>query len=64
MKLAIELSPAQEERLAAVAGRLGIPVSELAEAAIRDLVARSGSDFDEVAKRVLGKNQELYERLA
>jgi predicted transcriptional regulator len=63
MKLAIELSEAQERRLAEIAGRLKVPAESLAEAAVRELVAEPDEDFDRVASRILQKNQELYERL-
>lgn len=36
---------------------------ELAEAAVRELVEPSDSEFDNVAMRLLDKNRELYERL-
>ena len=63
MKLAIELSEAQERRLAEIAARLGVPAESLAEAAVRELVDQSSAEFDEVAQRLLTKNRELYERL-
>ena len=63
MKLAIELSEAQERRLAEIAARLGVPAESLAEAAVRELVDQSSAEFDEVAQRLLAKNGELYERL-
>jgi predicted transcriptional regulator len=63
MKLAIELSEAQEKRLAEIAGRLNVPAESLAEAAVRELVAQPEEDFDQVAARLLEKNRELYERL-
>jgi len=63
MKLAIELSEAQERRLAEIAALLGIPAESLAEAAVRELVGRSSPEFDEVADRLMAKNRELYERL-
>jgi len=63
MKLAIELSEAQERRLAEIAGRLNIPPQKLAEAAIRELVSVPEADFDQVASRLIRKNRELYERL-
>ena len=63
MKLAIELSEAQEQRLAEIAERLNVPAESLAGAAVRDLVAQSEPDFDRIAVRLLEKNQELYERL-
>jgi predicted transcriptional regulator len=63
MRLAIELSEAQERRLSEIAGRLNVPAQMLAEAAIRELVSQPESDFEQVASRLLKKNRELYERL-
>jgi predicted transcriptional regulator len=63
MKLAIQLSEAQERRLTEIAARLNIPAESLAEAAVRELVDQSEGEFDDVAKRLLEKNRELYERL-
>jgi predicted transcriptional regulator len=63
MRLAIELSEAQERRLAEIAGRLNVPPQTLAEAAVRELVAQPEADFDQLAARLLEKNRELYERL-
>jgi hypothetical protein len=63
MKLAIQLTEAQEQRLAEISARLNVPAESLAEAAVRDLVDQSSGDFDQVADRILTKNRELYERL-
>lgn len=63
MKIAIQLSDAQERRLAEIAARLNIPAESLAEAAVRELVDQSEGEFDRVADRLLEKNRELYERL-
>ena len=63
MKLAIQLTEAQEQRLAEIAARLNVPVESLAEAAVRALVDQSSDEFDQVADRILTKNRELYERL-
>ena len=64
MKLSIDLSPAQAERLRLEAERLGLTPEDLARAAIVDLLARPGDDFAAAAERVLKKNEELYRRLA
>ncbi len=64
MTISVQLSPAQEQALAAVAERLNVPVAELAAAAVRDLVATPGDEFASAAERVLAKNRELYRRLA
>ena len=64
MKLSIDLSPAQIERLRLEAERLGLAPEDLARAAIADLLATLGEDFKAAAERVLKKNEELYRRLA
>ena len=64
MKLTIDLSPAQAERLRQEAERLGLAPEELARAAITDLLATPDEEFGRAADRVLRKNEELYRRLA
>jgi len=64
MTLNIELDVQQTQRLQDVAQRLNVSVSDLAKAAINDLLARPESDFERAASRVLEKNAELYKRLA
>ena len=64
MNLSIDLSPAQTERLRLEAERLGLRPEDLARAAIADLLASAGEDFNAAAERVLKKNEELYRRLA
>jgi hypothetical protein len=64
MKVAIEIPTAQAEQLEAEAKRLGVPVEELARAAITDLLAAPDAAFQDAATRILSKNLELYRRLA
>ena len=64
MTLSIQLSDEQAKALAAAAERLHVSESELAAAAVRDLVAAPKPEFDAAMERVLRKNQELYRRLA
>jgi len=64
MKLSIDLSPAQVERLRLEAERLGLTPEDLARAAVADLLASAAEDFKTAAARVLKKNEELYRRLA
>ena len=64
MKVSVELSPADTERLQEQANRLGVSPERLAHAAISDLLARERDDFESAARRVLEKNRELYRRLA
>jgi hypothetical protein len=64
MKLDIDLTPAQAERLRQEAERLKITPEELARAAVADLLSERDQDFNVVAERVLKKYSELYRRLA
>jgi hypothetical protein len=64
MKLAIELSQPQVERLREEAARLGLAPEELARAAVADLLTEQREDFRAAAEYVLRKNEELYHRLA
>jgi hypothetical protein len=64
MKLTIDLSPTQAERLRQEAERLGLTPEDIARAAVADLLAIPGDDFETAAERVLRKNEELYRRLA
>ena len=64
MTLNLELDEQQTRRLQEVASRLNVSVSDLAKAAINDLLAKPESDFERAADRVLKKNSELYKRLA
>jgi hypothetical protein len=64
MKITIDLSPAQAERLRHEAERLGLTAEDLARAAIADLLAIPADDFRAATARVLSKNEELYRRLA
>ncbi len=64
MTVMIELTPEQEERLKSAAAPLGLSPQELAEAAVKDLISKPASDFDDAARQVLAKNKELYDRLA
>ena len=64
MKLSIELSVAEAERLRQEATRLGVTAERLAHAAVSDLLAREHDEFEAAARRVVEKNRELYRRLA
>jgi hypothetical protein len=64
MKVAINLGKVRLERLRNEAARLGVPIEELARAAVNDLFAVPSEDFKQVTTRVLEKNKELYERLS
>lgn len=64
MKVAIELPPAQAQRLENEAKRLGIPAEELARDGVTDLLAVPDAAFQDAAQRILARNLELYRRLA
>ncbi len=64
MKIAINRSPAQAERLRHEAERLGVAPGGLARAAPADLLVTRDDDFRAAAERGLRKNEELYRRLA
>lgn len=63
MKISFDLPPTQAEKLQQAADRLGISASELARAAVGDLL-NADDAFHQAAERVLEKNRELYRRLA
>ncbi len=64
MKLALDLPPAEAEKLRAESERLGVSPEALARAALSDLLATPDPAFEAAARRVLAKNRELYKRLA
>jgi hypothetical protein len=64
MRLSVELTPKQEQQLAAIAARLNVAPDVLAAAALRDLLDRREDEFEAAAALVLEKNRELYRRLA
>jgi len=64
MKLAIELPAAQADRLRTEAERLGLSPEDLARAALSDLLSTPDAEFQDAARRILAKNQDLYKRLA
>ena len=64
MKILVELSDEDAERLRSVAERLGVRPEELARAGLSDLLRQPEEDFQKAAEHVLRKNQDLYRRLA
>jgi hypothetical protein len=64
MKLAFELPVPQGEKQREEAERLGLSPEDLARAAVVDLIATPDAEFQQVARRIIKKNQELYRRLA
>ena len=63
MTLAIPLNQQQEQTLAAAAKRLGGSATELATAAVHDLLAQPLTVMEAAAQRVLEKHREDLRRL-
>jgi hypothetical protein len=64
MTITLQLDDEQSRRLLEISRALNVDPSELAKAAINDLVSRPSDDFDRAAQHVLEKNRELYRRLS
>ena len=64
MRISVELSEDQVERLRSAAARLGVSPEELARVGVTDMLTQPEEDFRRAAERVLRKNEELYRRLA
>ena len=64
MRISVELSEDQAERLRSAAARLGVSPEELARVGVTDMLTQPEEDFRRAAERVLRKNEELYRRLA
>jgi hypothetical protein len=64
VKLSIELSESQLQKLREEAGRLGILPEQLASAVVSDLLATQDNDVRAAVDHVLRKNEELYRRLS
>lgn len=64
MKISVELTDEQRQRLDEKARCLNVPLEELASAAVRDFLSQGEADFERAAALVLEKNRDLYRRLA
>ena len=62
--ITVQLEEAKAEALRKKAERFGLNLEQLLVASIEDLIGQPDTDFEEAARRVLSKNQELYRRLA
>lgn len=63
MSISLQLDGEQARRIEELARTLHISSTELAIAAINDLVSRPPDDFERAARYVLEKNREIYPRL-
>jgi hypothetical protein len=64
MKLSLQLTDTQAQKLRDQASRLGIAPEQLAQAVLVELLDTPGAEFRAAAEQVLRKNAELYRRLA
>lgn len=62
--ITIDLSPERLLELQKLAARLGVRPEELARLSVEELLAQPDEAFEDAADYVLGKNRELYRRLA
>lgn len=62
--ITITLSDEHMLRLRKAAERYGVSPEELARVSIEELIARPDEEFEQAARYVLKKNEELYRRLA
>ena len=62
--ITVELDDAKAALLREKAKQYGLEPSQLVSASIEDLLSYPDVEFDQVAARVLDKNQELYKRLS
>lgn len=64
VKISVELSEEEAERLRASAQRLGVRPEDLARAGVAALLRQPEEDFRRAAEYILRKNEDLYRRLA
>ena len=64
MKLSVDLSENEVERLEGTARRLGVRPEDLARAVLTDLLGHPREDFQNAMQHVLKKNEDLYRRLS
>jgi hypothetical protein len=64
MKLSLQLTDTQAQKLRDQASRLGIAPEQLAQAVLVELLDTPGIEFRAAAEQVLRRNAELYRRLA
>lgn len=64
MSITVQLEEAKAEALRQKADRFGLAPEQFLIASVEDMIGQPDSDFDNAARRVLSKNQELYKRLA
>jgi len=61
--ITVQLEDEKAKALQEKAESYGLNPEQLLTASIDDLVGQPDADFDEAVRRVLSKNEELYQRL-
>ncbi len=62
--MTLQIDDAKAEALRRMAQRVGLEAEQLLTVTVDDLIGQPDADFDEAVRRVLAKNQDLYQRLA
>ena len=62
--ITVQLEDEKAKLLREKAEKYGLTAEQFLVASVDDLAAQPEPDFDEAARRVLSKNEELYKRLA
>lgn len=62
--LQVNFSDETARRLETIARKQGLSAEDLVRQVAEEIVRSPDKEFDEVARRVLAKNRELYRRLA
>ena len=62
--ITVQIEDRKADALRKKADRFGLGPEQFLMASVEDLIGQPDPDFDEAARRVLSKNQELYRRLA
>ena len=62
--ITVTLTEEQLLKLNEIALRLKIPLEQIVQIGVEELIARPDSEFQKAMEYVLGKNSELYRRLA
>ena len=62
--ITVQIEDTKAQALREKANRFGLRPEQFLTASVEDLIGQPDPDFDSAARRVLSKNQELYQRLA
>ena len=62
--ITVKLDDTKASLLRELAKKYGLLPDQFITASIEDILSQPDSEFEAVVKRVLGKNSELYKRLA